>query len=97
MLNAIKQSVARTKKEKNTKSYLPANKQTGSDLNLSFHINLLVKKVVLLDIVCASIKGFWNTKNVVSKIVAKKRIDEVTKSKVLNEASLQSVSACNSY
>ena len=51
MLNAIKQSVARTKKEKNTKSYLPANKQSGSDLNLSSHINLLVKKVVLLDIV----------------------------------------------
>ena len=77
--------------KQNLKSYLPANKHSVFDLNLSSHKNLACKNYCFV-IVSVSTKqnGIAILKIPSARYVAKKWINEVTKSRVLNEASLES-------
>ena len=81
------------KKKQNTKSYLPANKHSGSNLNLSFHINLPCENYCFVGY-CVSTrqKDFGILKMLFGRYVAKKWIDKVTKSRVLNESLLTLIS-----
>ena len=75
----------------NLKSYLPANKHSVFDLNLSSHKNLPCKNYCFARCnVSTRQNGIAILKIPSVRYVAKKWIDEVTKSRVLNEASLES-------
>ena len=78
-------------KKLNTKSYLPANKYSCSDLNLSSHTNLLCQNCWFAGCnVSMRQKNIGILKRLSARYVAKKWIDEVTKSTVFNEALLES-------
>ena len=85
-------------KKQNTKSYLPANKNSGSDLNFSSHTSLSCENCRFVGY-CVSMRQtkFGILKILSARYVAKTWFDEVTKSRVLNEASLQPVTACYCY
>ena len=74
-------------KKQNTKSYLPAKKHSGSDLSLSSHTNLHLENCCFVGY-CVSMrqKDFGIFKMLSARYVAKKWIDDVAKSRVLNEA-----------
>ena len=69
-------------KKQNTERYLADNKNSGSDLNLSSHINLPCKTCCFVGY-CISMKqiDFGILKMLSLRYVAKKWIDEVTKSR----------------
>ena len=68
-----------------TKSYLAANQCSGSDLNLSSHTNLPCENFCFIRCsVSIRKKDIGKLKLPPARYVAKKWIDEVTKSKVLN-------------
>ena len=71
----------------NTKSYLPANKHSGSDLNLSSHSNLPGENCCFVGCsVNMRQKDIGILKTQSARYVVKKRIDEVIQSKMFNEA-----------
>ena len=76
-------------KKQNTKSYLPANKHSGSNLNLSSHTHLPCENCCFVGYcVSKKQKEFRILKMLSGRYVAKKWIDKITKSRVLNETSL---------
>ena len=76
-------------KKQNTKSYLPANKRSGLNLNPSSHTNLPCENCCFVGY-CVSKrqKDFGILKILSGRYVAKKWIVKITKSRVLNEVSL---------
>ena len=70
----------------NTKSYLLANKHSGSDINLSAYTNLLSENCCFVG--CSL--SIRQKDIAICKICDKKWIDEVTKSWVFNEYSSES-------
>ena len=75
----------------NTKSYLPANKHSGSDLNLSSHSNLAWENCCCVGCsVSMRQKYIGILKMQSARHVVKKWIDEFIKSKVFNKALLES-------
>ena len=78
-------------KKLNTKSYYSANKHCGSDHNPSSHMNLPCENPCLVECsVSMRQKNIGILKMPSARYVAKKWIDEVTKSRVFNEALLES-------
>ena len=76
-------------KKQNTKYYLPANKHTGSNLNLSSHTNLPYENCCFVGYyVSTRQKDFGILKMLSGRYVAKKWIDKVTKLRVFNEVLL---------
>ena len=78
-------------KKQNTKSYLSANKHSSLDLTLSFHTNLPCENCCFVG--CSVSMKQKNTgvlKRTSAIYIAKRCIDEVTVSRMLNEASLES-------
>ena len=72
-------------KKQNWKSYLPANKQSGFDLGLSSHNNLPCENCCFVGCsVSTRQKDIETLKIQSARFVAKKWIDEVTKSRLLN-------------
>ena len=77
--------------KQNTKSYLSANKHSGLDLTLSFHTNLLCGNCCFVGCsVSMKQKDIGVFKRPFAIDMAKRWIDEVTVSRMLNEASLES-------
>ena len=77
--------------KQNTKSYLSANKHSGLDLNLSFHTNLPCENCCFVGyIVSMRQKDIGVLERPSAIYMTKRWIDEVTVSRMLNEASLES-------
>ena len=77
--------------KQNTKSYLSANKHSGLDLTLSFHSNLPCANYCFVGCsVSMRQKGNGVLKRSSAIYMAERWIDEVTVSRMLNEASLES-------
>ena len=77
--------------KQNTKSYLSANKHSGLDLTLSFHTNLPCANCYFAGCsVSMRQKDIRVLKRPSAIYMAKRWIDEVTVSRILNEASIES-------
>ena len=77
--------------KQNTKSYLPTNKNSVLDLTLSFHTNLLLANCCFVECsVNMREKDIGVLKKPSAIYMAKRWIDEVTVSRMLNETSLES-------
>ena len=78
-------------KKQNTKSYLSANKHSGLDLTLSFHTNLSCANCCFVGCsVSMRQTDIGVLKRPSAIYMAKRWIDEVTVSRMLNEASSES-------
>ena len=78
-------------KKQNWKSYLPVGKHSGFDLNLSFGNNLPCENCCFVGCSVSTRQKDNGTLKIPSaRYLARKRIDEVIKSRLLNETSLES-------
>ena len=78
-------------KKQNWKSYLPANKHSGFDLNLSFHNNFPCENYCFVGCsVSTRQRDIGKLETLSARYVAEKWIDEVTKLRLLNKASIES-------
>ena len=84
-------SIASWNKKQNMKSYLPTNKHSRFDLDLSSHTNLLRKGCYFVG--CSlnmRHQGIGIIKMTSTRYVAKECINEVTKSRLWNETLIES-------